>query len=51
VGAPAATGAPHVPLTITNAAAKGSLTFTNWNAPLVVHAPAGAVDLAQLSRS
>jgi hypothetical protein len=46
-----ASGAPHVPLTITNAAGKGSLTFTNWNAPLAVHAPAGAVDLAKLSRS
>ncbi|MCU1676895.1 MAG: lipoprotein [Frankiales bacterium] len=38
--------APHVPLTVTSAQGKGSLTFTRWNAPFTVTAPPDAVDLS-----
>ncbi len=44
-----AAAAPHVPLTITSAAGKGSLTFANWGRRLTVVAPPEPVDLAALS--
>jgi len=45
-----ASTAPHVPLTVTSAAGKGTLTFTNWSRPLRVVSPANPVDLAALRR-
>jgi hypothetical protein len=41
-----AVAAPHLPLAATSAAGRGSLTFSNWNAPVSVQTPVHWVDLA-----